>query len=63
MESFPGWLKVFSKCNPAVYAVHALKSILFKNAGIAVIYRDILFLSLFTIVLMPIAILTVKRTL
>lgn len=63
VESFPGWLKTFAKCNPEVYAVHALKSILFKNADIASISGDILFLSLFTIVLMTIAILTFKRTL
>jgi ABC-2 type transport system permease protein len=63
VESFPGWLKAFAKCNPEVYAVHALKSILFKNAGMASISGDILFLSLFTIVLMTIAILTFKRTL
>ena len=63
VESFPGWLKTFAKCNPEVYAVHALKSILFKNAGMASISGDILFLSLFTIVLMTIAILTFKRTL
>ena len=35
----------------------------FKNAGMASISGDILFLSLFTIVLMTIAILTFKRTL
>jgi len=63
VESFPGWLKAFAKCNPEVYSVHALKSILFKNAGMATISGDVLFLSLFTVVLMTIAILTFKRTL
>ena len=63
VESFPGWLKAFARCNPEMYSVHALKSILFKNAGMATVSGDLLFLVLFTVVLMTVAILTFKRTL
>jgi len=63
IASFPGWLKVFAKINPEAYAVDALKAILFKNAGLAVIAGDIFFLVIFTAVMMTIAIATFKRTL
>lgn len=63
IESFPGWLKGFAKINPEAYAVDALKSILFKDAGLAGISGDLLFLALFTAAMMAVAILTFKRTL
>jgi ABC-2 type transport system permease protein len=63
LESFPDWLKAFAKINPEAYAVHALKSILFKNSGLAVIGTDILFLVMFTALMMGLAIATFKRTL
>lgn len=61
IESFPGWLRAFAKVNPEAYAVHALKSVLFKGAGMNVILNDIIFLIVFTNVMMVIAILTFKR--
>lgn len=63
VASFPGWLKTFAKINPEAYAVDALKSILFKGAGISNISGDIAFLSFFTVMMMTTAILTFKRTL
>src|SRR4030043_1749474 len=63
IASFPEWLKAFAKINPEAYAVDALKAILFKNAGLAVIAGDIFFLVIFTAVMMTIAIATFKRTL
>jgi len=63
IESFPGWLKAFAKVNPEAYAVHALKSVLFKGAGLNVIMGDIIFLIIFTSIMMLIAIKTFKRTL
>lgn len=61
IESFPGWLRAFAKVNPEAYAVHALKSVLFKGAGLGVILSDLIFLIIFTNVMMVIAILTFKR--
>lgn len=63
IASFPGWLRSFAKVNPEAYAVDALKSILFKKAGMANISGDILFLALFTAIMMTMSILTFKRTL
>ncbi|NTU43781.1 MAG: ABC transporter permease [Nitrospirales bacterium] len=63
IASLPGWLKGFAKVNPEAYAVDALKSILFKNAGVITILPDILFLSLFTAIFMALSIITFKRTL
>ena len=63
IASFPGWLKAFAKVNPEAYAVDALKSILFKGERISDIPGDILFLVVFTFVMMTVAIVTFKRTL
>lgn len=63
IASFPGWLRAFSKVNPETYAVDALKSIIFKNAGFTAIYTDIAFLSGFAALMTVIAIATFKRTL
>jgi ABC-2 type transport system permease protein len=63
VESFPGWLRAFARVNPEAYAVRALKSVLFKDAGIGAIYGDLLFLGAFTVVMMTAGILSFKRTL
>jgi ABC-2 type transport system permease protein len=63
IASFPPWLKVFTKINPEAYAVHALKSVLFKGMVLEDILIDIAFLCIFTVVMMSTAILTFKRTL
>ena len=62
IASFPPWLKAFAKVNPEAYAVDALKSILFKGAGIVAVWHDIAYLVLFTVVMMSIAIAAFKRT-
>lgn len=61
VESFPTWLKVFSIVNPETYSVHALRSLLFKNADILAVTGDILFLTVFTIITVTIAISIFKR--
>ncbi len=63
IASFPEWLKIFAKINPEVYAVDALKGLLFKGADLASIASDIAFLLVFTIVMMTTAIVTFRRTL
>ncbi len=63
IASFPGWLKAFAKVNPEAYAVDALKSLLFKGEHIIDVSGDILFLSIFTFIMMTIAIVSFKRTL
>jgi ABC-2 type transport system permease protein len=63
IASFPRWLKTFAKINPEAYAIAALKSILFKGTDLGTISGDILFLSVFTAVMMTTAIVTFRRTL
>ncbi|HEY5599529.1 MAG TPA: ABC transporter permease [Candidatus Manganitrophaceae bacterium] len=63
VESFPDWLRAFSKVNPETYAVHALKSILFKGAEWKAIQGDLLFLTVFTIVMVVLSTWTFKRNL
>lgn len=63
IASFPSWLKAFAKINPEAYSVDAMKSVLFKNAGLAYISADIAFLVVFTAAMMTLSIVTFKRTL
>lgn len=63
ISSFPGWLQVFAKVNPEAYAVHALRSLMFRGGDIAAIRSDLLFLTLFTTVVLAIATITFKRRL
>ena len=62
IASFPHWLQLFAKVNPEAYAVHALKTILFKNTGIGSISHDLAFLACFTMVMMTTAVVSFKRT-
>ena len=63
IASFPSWLKMFAKINPEAYAVHALKSVLFKGVALRDIIGDLAFLAAFTVFMMGAAILAFKRTL
>jgi ABC-2 type transport system permease protein len=63
VASFPEWLKGFAKVNPEAYAVQALKALLFKGATLGSVGVNILFLLIFTGLLMTTAIMTFKRTL
>ena len=61
VESFPAWLKAFAIANPETYSVHALRSILFKNAGLSAVQGDIVFLTIFAIITITIATAIFKR--
>src|SRR3990170_244665 len=61
IESFPAWLKTFASINPETYSVHALRSILFKNAGLMAVQGDIVFLAVFAIITITIATTIFKR--
>lgn len=63
VESFPWWLKAFSSVNPETYSVHALRSLLFKGAGITAVKGDIIFLIVFAAVSIFIGTVTFKRAL
>lgn len=61
IASFPPWLQTFAMVNPEAYAVHAIKGLLFKDAGLAAIGGDLVFLSAFSVVLLFLSVLTFKR--
>lgn len=63
IESFPNWLRAFAKINPEAYAVHALKALIFKGAGLVAIRGDLIYLAIFTAIMLTIATFTFKRTL
>lgn len=63
VESFPGWLRTFARVNPETYSVHALRTILFKGSSLSGVEGDFLFLVIFAVVTLSIAILSYKREL
>jgi ABC-2 type transport system permease protein len=62
-SAFPGWMRALSSIDPFTYAVHAFKSLVLKNTGLAAISTDIAFLAVFTVVTMAAATALFKRTL
>ncbi len=62
-QAFPGWMQVIAKVDPFTYAVHALKALLLKDAGLTAISFDLLYLGAFTVVAMTAATLLFRRTL
>ena len=63
IEAFPKWMRVITAADPFTYAVHGFKEVLLKNTGLEAISRDLLFLTLFTLICMTLATLAFKRTL
>jgi ABC-2 type transport system permease protein len=51
IEAFPPWLRWISYVDPFTYTVHALRNLTLKNTGIEGIYRDVLVLLCFAIVM------------
>ena len=62
-QGFPGWMQAIAVVDPFTYAVHAFKSLLLKNTGIAAISFDLIYLTVFSIVCMSAATLLFRRTL
>ena len=63
IQAFPWWLQVIAKADPFSYAVHGFKSLLLKETGFVAIWPDIMYLSIFTVVTLAIAVPLFKRTL
>lgn len=61
VASFPDWLRGFAGVNPEAYAVHALKAVLYKDAGFVALSGDLLFLTLFAVGMLAIAVATFRR--
>ena len=63
IAGFPRWLRFMSVCDPFTYAVHAFRSLLLKDVGIAAITTDIVSLTVTSIVVLAGATLRFRRTL
>ncbi len=63
IHAFPKWLQGIAIIDPFSYAVHAFKALLLKEAGFVAIWHDLLFLTLFAIIMISIATPLFKRTL
>jgi ABC-2 type transport system permease protein len=63
IAGFPSWLRVMSQCDPFTYAVHGLRSLLLKDAGITAVTGDIFALTVTSVVVLGGAGLLFRRTL
>lgn len=63
IKAFPRWLQGIAWIDPFTYSVHAFKALLLKEAGLAAIRGDILYLSVFTAITLAGVVLLFKRTL
>ena len=63
IQAFPWWLRGIAQVDPFTFAVHGFKTLLLKEAGIASIVPDMIYLSLFAVVALSIATPLFKRTL
>lgn len=63
VEGFPQWLRWLSVVDPFTYTVHALRNLTIKGTGIEGIYRDVVILSCFAIVMIVSSIGLFKRQL
>jgi ABC-2 type transport system permease protein len=63
IRAFPKWLQAIAIADPFTYAVHGFKSLLLKGAGMAAIWQDLVFLTLFAIICFAVATPLFKRNL
>jgi ABC-type multidrug transport system permease subunit len=63
IQAFPWWLRAVAKVDPFTFAVHGFKSLLLKETGLMAVWPDILYLSIFAVVTLGIAVPLFKRTL
>ena len=63
IQAFPRWLRAIASIDPFTFAVHGFKSLLLKETGLLAIWQDMLFLTLFAVVAMAIAVPLFKRSL
>ncbi len=63
INAFPAWMKVIAIVDPFTYAVHGFKELILKNTGLWAISFDLLYLAVFTALMMTAATLLFKRTL
>ncbi|MDR1988819.1 MAG: ABC transporter permease, partial [Acidobacteriaceae bacterium] len=62
-QGFPAWMKPLAAVDPFTYAVHAFKSLMLKDTGLAAISGDLLYLTAFSVIALTAATLLFRRTL
>jgi ABC-2 type transport system permease protein len=63
INAFPKWLQAIAWIDPFSYAVHGFKAVLLKEASLAAIVPDLLYLYGFGLIMLLIAVPLFKRTL
>ena len=63
VQAFPAWLRGIAFVDPFTYAVHGFKALLLKESGLSAVVPDLLFLSIFAVATMALAVPLFKRTL
>lgn len=63
VQSFPPWLRAFARVNPETHAIAALKAILFRGGDLVAAAQHVAFLGVFTVLMLALAIGSLKRTL
>jgi len=63
IQAFPAWLRVIARIDPFTYAVQGFKALMLKETGLLAIWPDMLYLSIFALVTLGIAVPLFKRTL
>ena len=63
IQAFPFWLRAIANADPFTYAVHGLKSLLLKEAGLSAIWPDMVYLAIFAVITLAIATPLFKRQL
>jgi ABC-2 type transport system permease protein len=63
VQAFPPWLRAIARVDPFTFAVHGFKSLLLKETGLGAIVPDMIYLSIFAVVTLALALPLFKRTL
>lgn len=63
IEGFPSWMRSIASLNPEAYAIHALRVVMYKGAGLSAVLGDFAFLALFTGLMILLATAAFKRAL
>jgi ABC-2 type transport system permease protein len=63
IQGFPTWMRNIAAINPEAYAIHALRVLMYKGAGLSTVIGDLTFLALFTGIMIVLATLAFKRAL
>jgi ABC-2 type transport system permease protein len=63
VQAFPKWLQWIAWVDPFSYSVHGFKAVLLKGVGLAAIWPDLVYLSVFALVMFALSTMLFKRTL